>query len=345
MAFLSQDVGPIVPQRCYTEALGATNAALSDPCTATKDATLASILLLSLFETLMWMPSRTPRSYRAHGQGAVALIKLRGAQQLQTAVGRNLFRQVYNMIFVNSVRDRTPPPPELVTLLHLVTQHEGETPSYRLACLTRDVSHHMATIAKGGMVAQQALGILHDLDKGFADFMQELAFEVPYQTFPVEQLQDQVYGHSYHIYGTHYEAQMWNSARMIRIVLNETIYKQAQRLDPSLSRPIHAQAIRDIDEMIVDICDSVPRSVSSPKSLAVVNSGRPFSLKPSIATFLLPLSVVYESDFTTEALHAYIVEQLKYLGGETSVSTTQKAAIQNCSLEAFQNRLYMLYTL
>lgn len=74
----------------YTKALSATFAALRDPDVAKQDATLASVLLLGLFENI------TARqlgmlAWGSHIEGAVQLAKARGRKQLRTKVGLAMF--------------------------------------------------------------------------------------------------------------------------------------------------------------------------------------------------------------------------------------------------------------
>lgn len=74
----------------YTKALSATFVALRDPDVAKQDATLASVLLLGLFENI------TARqlgmlAWGSHIEGAIQLAKARGRKQLRTKVGLAMF--------------------------------------------------------------------------------------------------------------------------------------------------------------------------------------------------------------------------------------------------------------
>ena len=74
----------------YTKALAMTFQALKDPELSKTDATLASVLLLGLFENI------TARqigmlAWGSHTEGAIQLVKQRGRKQLRTKTGLQLF--------------------------------------------------------------------------------------------------------------------------------------------------------------------------------------------------------------------------------------------------------------
>lgn len=74
----------------YTKALSTTFAALRDPEVAKEDATLAAVLLLSLFENIT-AKTMGMLAWGSHIEGAIQLAKARGRKQLSTKVGLNMF--------------------------------------------------------------------------------------------------------------------------------------------------------------------------------------------------------------------------------------------------------------
>lgn len=74
----------------YTRALSATFSALRDPEVAKQDATLASVLLLGLFENIT-AKHVGMLAWGSHIEGAVQLVKARGRKQLRTKVGLAMF--------------------------------------------------------------------------------------------------------------------------------------------------------------------------------------------------------------------------------------------------------------
>lgn len=99
----SKGMLPYAAQK-YEKALKRTNEALRDPILAKQDSTLASVLLLGLFEQITSCRSNL-MGWGSHVDGAVALIRMRGKKQLRTSVGKGLFiavrtQMVYDLLFL-----------------------------------------------------------------------------------------------------------------------------------------------------------------------------------------------------------------------------------------------------
>ncbi|KYK56066.1 Zn-C6 fungal-type DNA-binding domain protein [Drechmeria coniospora] len=90
----------------YTKALSATNLALRDPAVARLDATLASVLLLGLFESIAARQFGT-LAWGTHIEGAIELVKARGRKQLRTKLGLLMFIAVRTQM-VRSARRPLP---------------------------------------------------------------------------------------------------------------------------------------------------------------------------------------------------------------------------------------------
>lgn len=74
----------------YTKALAETFNALKDPEMASTDATLASVLLLGLFENIT-AKQIGMLAWGSHTEGAIQIVKARGREQLKTKSGLILF--------------------------------------------------------------------------------------------------------------------------------------------------------------------------------------------------------------------------------------------------------------
>ncbi|TVY42684.1 White-opaque regulator [Lachnellula subtilissima] len=84
----------------YAKALKATNLALQNPAQQKTDQTLASILMLGFFETIL-AQSNSAQAWYSHVDGAVQVVRMRGKKQLRTKIGRSMFRVVRNQMTVN----------------------------------------------------------------------------------------------------------------------------------------------------------------------------------------------------------------------------------------------------
>lgn len=82
----------------YGKALRLTNAALGNPCRATKDETLLAILVLANYETLNGGADRTLDAWEQHIKGATSLLSLRGLDGVRQEAGRVLTLHVITSI-------------------------------------------------------------------------------------------------------------------------------------------------------------------------------------------------------------------------------------------------------
>ena len=91
-------------RKSYALALGKINSALSNPSTALLDQTLASILLLGIFESIAFPGARSPEEWTAHLIGASTLLQLRGREQFGSLFGAQLFCHTASNIFASSMQ-------------------------------------------------------------------------------------------------------------------------------------------------------------------------------------------------------------------------------------------------
>lgn len=105
-----------IAYKTYSTAIASLNAALATPATSARDGTLLSVLLLGLFEAVLFRGRQSPTSWTAHTHGALALLKLRGAEQFKTDLGRRLFVHAANNIRASCSQRAMLPPEELTQL-------------------------------------------------------------------------------------------------------------------------------------------------------------------------------------------------------------------------------------
>ncbi|KAF2462868.1 uncharacterized protein BDR25DRAFT_118150 [Lindgomyces ingoldianus] len=83
--------------RHYGNAVRSLNNSLPDTSMAKHDATLLTVFLLGLYEFITTDRLHgLPSPYHTHGPGRLALLRLRGPEQLETITGRNLFTLLYH---------------------------------------------------------------------------------------------------------------------------------------------------------------------------------------------------------------------------------------------------------
>jgi hypothetical protein len=317
-------------KRMYAKALTETNAALSSPATATSDAVLVSVLLLSLYETIVWSDAGTPDNWTTHTRGALALIKLRGKEQLDTPVGRQLFTQVANIICVDSLRSRKRLPPDLLELQNAALLYEDECPRFRMSSSTGELTSLLADIAEGRMTPQEVVEATQRMDGKYIAFLSNLPTSWQYREEVLQEAVPDLYGMRVHHYSSNHVAQWWNSHRMTRILLNGIMHSHARYLLPSNSSLL-IQAECNVHQMAVDICASVPQ-FTNPKHFSVA----------SAATLLWPLSSVRGADLVRQNLRDYAEGRLRFLGRELRIPQAEIIASRH-EANPLQDGLHMFY--
>src|SRR6202000_600970 len=68
-----------------------------------EDATLISVLLLGMYESILFRGRSSPTSWTAHATGALALLRLRGRGQFHSVLGRELFLHTTGTITASCV--------------------------------------------------------------------------------------------------------------------------------------------------------------------------------------------------------------------------------------------------
>ncbi|KAJ2983981.1 hypothetical protein NQ176_g298 [Zarea fungicola] len=91
----------------YVKALATTGRAIRDPIESKQDATVAAVLLLSLFENI------TSRhlgmlAWSSHTEGAIQLVQNRGRDMLKTKLGRDIFVTVRTQQIIHSFSSGQP---------------------------------------------------------------------------------------------------------------------------------------------------------------------------------------------------------------------------------------------
>jgi hypothetical protein len=352
MALLAQELRQpeilTMARNAYAMALLEINSSLAEPLNAVSDATLISVLLLSLFEAIVWACPRTPNSWKTHTRGALALINLRGSQQFNTTTGRKLFFQVTTSICVDSIQQKTRLPSGLMALIEKVaTEYKSEAPHYQLAGLTARVSQLRADIDGDILTPEEVVAATQNLEKQYVVFGDGFPLTWKFETITLERSILGIYGKTLHCYPNHRIAQLWNAYRMSRILLNETIHTYASWLPSDVRTKIRENAVTNIQHMCEDICASIPQFTASrnmsPSLPSVFSNTYSIPTRAAAASLLWPLSAIRESSLCSDNVRAYAVERLKYIGRESRVPQVEKIAQENFGFDALQNGLHMLF--
>lgn len=303
----------------YSKALAQTNKALSDPQLAVLDGTLLCVLLLSAFEAMAFRGRGSPQSWTVHIKGSVALLNLRGTEQLNSKLGQELFGQVSMYIRTSCAQQSIPVPAEFSRLQnHAGTVFDITSPSYRLGIVLDRFAALRATMR--GMLATECVREALYLDGELTKLLKGTDTSLPYKVLTSTEgpVKAYTYKGMVHRYLSQNAARYWNVLRMLRLFLNEWIFSTFNNnphgivLDrPEPDSPLFERWDRLAEDaavegegMIDDMLASVPYSLE-------------FLERPSDASarFLIwPLASIGVSALCPMPAMLFVINRLRALG-------------------------------
>ncbi|KAL1606528.1 hypothetical protein SLS60_003933 [Paraconiothyrium brasiliense] len=133
-------------QGWYGKALRSLASALSQPEVAKHDGTLLAVALLGLYETVIFSGTAGKKQLNdIHSKGRLAVLRLRGPQQLSGKIGRNLFTLLYHQQLIGSFFDGGAVMEEYPVWMK---EWYPETPVARLETLMHEVSVLVSAVKK-----------------------------------------------------------------------------------------------------------------------------------------------------------------------------------------------------
>lgn len=274
----------------YHQAVAMTTFALGDPDLSRRDTTILSVMLLGMFESVTFEDRESMKSWDIHVAGTATIIIMRGFAQFDTALGIRIFQQFHNHYLFHCVRHRKPAAEEIKNLRDFAAGlHDPSSPEWRLSEISTRWVDHIAGLSTlsgpmGGnsnMVAATSA----KLDQELLQLSREMTGVWSYDTVQVgpEEGTDLVFHGYYHIYHEPWMAQVWNSLRGIRILLNELLSGLLVRVIhgfPS-GQPVPAALRKKLQDCVstqrvltADICASIPQHLGQITGRATRNMFR-----------------------------------------------------------------------
>lgn len=232
----------------YTRTMERVNRALTDPQAARRDSTIATVLILSLYD----FGKSSLEGWKLHIEGATSLLTLRGKSQFSHPIGLQIFKDVFGQLLVNCLRVGCPMPGALRMLRIEAAKAISVSDPYWVASSAMvellDLYQHIspggytyvannfpppstsgAAGPKPHMPVQdlerylsQALEIDHRLQSTFSEVAPEWQYTVM-PTSPGAVAGARVLGDVQYIYPDIGVASVWNSMRTCRILANHAI--------------------------------------------------------------------------------------------------------------------------
>ncbi|TGO28319.1 hypothetical protein BPAE_0029g00480 [Botrytis paeoniae] len=268
----------------YMVALRRVNGALRSPTDAVKDSTLLSIMVLAVFETVTCTNRLSLKAWTEHINGASTLIKLRGPSQFKTRVGVGLFMQITAHLLISALQREVPMPQEIMALRAAVyKQLDLRDPAFRMLAILDKFTYFRSDLRTGKLgdseqVIAAALALDEELQQIFANVPP--GWEVETVQAEENEAPEIVFKGSYDIYYDYWIAQIWNSMRNSRIMLNEVIRQHIlegfNAIPPRFTSMSYMAQYQLSTDTLIQMRDGILRSV--PQCLGYVKR------KPSIWT-------------------------------------------------------------
>ncbi|KAI5458313.1 putative C6 transcription factor [Mariannaea sp. PMI_226] len=320
----------------YALALARTNASLANPEEALLDSTLAAVLLLGLFEAVIFQGRQSPETWTIHTLGALELLRLRGIDQFQSKLAHRLFTQTITNIRTSCIQRIVPVPPECLALHNQAIRFlDPQDPTLRLGPIidraasirARTKTHPCPQLIYEAIDLDQEALALTDSFEEKMDFGIRLAEDNPPWAY---------LGIAYR-YPNHRVAKYWNAVRMIRMFLNELIWRGISFGfdNPHPNRPVGVgpcdplckctqlealkqKAIENLGKIAVDVLASVSDFLEPTKGRG--------KFCPSARALIWPLSILLTSSVYASSVKKHAVFLLHELGVDLNLPQAIDAA-------------------
>jgi hypothetical protein len=310
----------------YITALHLTNAALRSPTDVKKDSTLFSVMILSIYETITGSDTRSLAAWTKHINGATALVKLRGREQFKTTAGQRMFLQVLSYLMLSCIQRTLAMPAHMIELRETAAKYmDVNKAAWQTSGAIIDFTLLRAAIRNGEIlgpksIIEKALA----LDQRFADIFADPPKEFRYKKVYTKENPHLVWKGMYHVYATHWTAQIWNGTRTCRILLHEAIRDQilvdSTAMEPYLTteeaKLQHDASVGIMMECQRDILASVPQHTGAQDSMEPASL-----LEGSRGYFILwPLYLVGVMDLSTNDVRDWVAQRLRGLSDVAGIS-------------------------
>lgn len=354
----------------HSRALVAIHRALRDPAESKHDGTLATVLLLSLFEKITAAKEVGLLAWRTHIEGAMHLVRSRGREMVQNKDSVLLFNAVRLQIIARTLSSGTSSVmgvnwwlPESVAADSIGARYQRF--ALEVSDLRAEVTRLMATLSRNDQGLELMLEMLRkvqDLDLQMANFLHGLPAE--YQVTPLYWENERVFGggdgdqvrHApvypgrVDAYSDLIVASIWNATRATRIILMSLLIRVAAWIcSPAdfRSTPEYATAVRTCKANIADIISSVPFMLSM-HHREDANQQRPAGAGASAQSGFAcgtdeqskmlgglmvawPLSTVRTCDYTMDEQREWAIGRLNFIASELGIKYASSLAAVSAS--------------
>lgn len=324
----------------YANSLTSVNRALADPESRLLDSTLLHVLMLSAFEALNLHQDGNPRDWAAHIEGSCRLLVLRGKAQLRTTFGRLLFHHAAVNILIHSMIEGKSVPAELHHLVRHAISYPGEMDFASTHILSMLSGMGVLVSKVRSMNVFEVLENVLPLEEEACNFLQELYDSEPYEVVGIAESGDErrqnhpnhpnlTFEGVMHLYQDQQSARMYNTARLMRLILRQWLFAATNRSGkrrpaPDLNHTSVAERDTILQKMLLDSACLVGDFLASvPYTLAILDSQN-----STEARYLIwPLARIASLDVCPSSAKLYISNRLAAIAAKFNLRRAMEAAI------------------
>ncbi|KAE8147583.1 hypothetical protein BDV25DRAFT_30284 [Aspergillus avenaceus] len=254
----------VAAKRYYSYVLRHISAALLSPIDAIRDTMIASILLLSTYETLCMEDMSWLSHCIAHIKGAMLVTNIRPHHIMTTRHGLQLFLHMYRCLIMNCLLRSTRVPVELINLRSCASNNlDTNDPAWKLLDICVKVAQFRADvkeciIREDKRIVNKAL----EIDRGLAALADGMPPRWEFQIIPVKQNSKFACEPHCHVYSDLWMAAIWNNIRTCRLLLYREVcaqFKDRPIYEKATNDFIHQHANHILEHMASEICATVPQ--------------------------------------------------------------------------------------
>ena len=237
-------------------------------------------MLLSIVETMISGHQRSLDAWTSHINGAAALIKVRGPEQLASVGGVRLFSQATAGLMVSCMGLEMALPDHISASIAQLAEHaDVSDPTWLNYELGMSLTNFRAQVVSGVISdRQEILSRALELEQTALSVFANCPSIYEYETIFTDADPGIIFAGCYHVYQDYMAATVWNGVRSIRIMLQEMIRDAIEKLRSCTpSRSIDDQytaqyqtSTRTLYQLQSEVIASVPQHLGyvSTKSLS-----------------------------------------------------------------------------
>ncbi|KAF2835070.1 hypothetical protein M501DRAFT_989255 [Patellaria atrata CBS 101060] len=327
----------------YSSTLARLRTALNDPVEVKSDGTLLTVLLASLYEAIM-STNGSMKGWVNHVDGAVSLVKMRGAGEFNTEQSFNLFRAVRSVMLTSSIARHKDiedfPSPNGWRLVDDLEENAAN----RLTLISmslpkiRTKAHTLlgqpktdSTLASVLELIELAQKVDRDLDDWFRNVPPSWGhrtISVCHNTAAEDIAQAEEWPGPIHTYEDIFIASIVNDHRVGRICCQSVLVAAAAWLAPKAAvtaDPMGQAASYQVQQLVDDICASVPFHMKYHYQADALLSNHDQGAAEAMGAYLLvwPLYVCLNVPTLEERQRLWLRGRMTFVGKEFGLNQAQ----------------------